>query len=81
MVCTVRRWGNSLAIRLPRTVTAEAALTDGSPVTIKAANGIITIEKLEAWPAYRLEELVRGITPQNRHKSIDASYPVGREVW
>jgi antitoxin MazE len=80
MVCTVRRWGNSLAVRLPRAVAAEVSIGDGSAVMVQAVDGIITIAKMET-PTYLLADLVRSITPRNRHASIETSRPVGNEVW
>lgn len=81
MVLQVKRWGNSLAVRLPRTIAAEAGVTEGTPVEVTAAGGVVRIEKVTERPAYRLEELVRGITPRNRHELAEPDGPVGREVW
>jgi antitoxin MazE len=73
------RWGNSLAVRLPKGVAARARLTEGESLTIEvAAGGRVTIKKSE--PELTLEALVSRITPQNRHGEISCGPAVGREV-
>jgi antitoxin MazE len=82
MVVQVNRWGHSLAIRLPRTIAAEAGITHGATVEMRSAGrGKITITRIEETPVYQLEELLRGVTPENRHPIIEPSGPVGQEVW
>jgi antitoxin MazE len=82
MVLQVNRWGNSLAIRLPKAIAAEAGITHGSAVEIRSAGrGKITIARIDEPQVYRLEELLGGVTPDNRHELIEVPGPVGREVW
>ncbi len=82
MVVQVNRWGNSLAIRLPRNIAAEAGITHGSTVEVRSAGrGKITINRVDQTPVYHLEKLLRGVTPENRHPVIEPSGPVGQEVW
>jgi len=78
----VNRWGNSLAIRLPKTIAAEAGITHGSTVEIRSAGwGRITIARIDEPQVYRLEELLQGVTPDNRHELMEPSGPIGREIW
>jgi len=73
------RWGNSLAIRLPKGVVEEARLSEGAALTVNvAAGGHVTIKKSE--PELTLEALVARITPENRHGETGWGHPVGREV-
>lgn len=80
MVTQVRKWGNSLAVRLPKPLAQTAALKPGSAVTIEARSGQVTITLVRS-PKYRLEDLVRGITKKNRHPLLFDDRPRGREVW
>lgn len=73
----VMKWGNSLAVRIPKGVAAEARMKEGDAVVIKATKGKIEVRRAERTPT--LEELVAQITPENRYGEIDWGPDVGRE--
>src|SRR4051794_2923537 len=75
----VSRWGNSLGLRLPKSVAREAQLDEGDPVDVSVDNGAIVIRPSR--PRYSLDELVRRITPKNRHAGSDWGGPLGDEAW
>ena len=75
----VSRWGNSLGLRLPKSVAQEAQLDEGDHVDVSVDNGVIVIRPSR--PRYSLDELVRRITPKNRHGENDWGTPAGHEVW
>jgi len=75
----ISKWGNSLAIRLPKPFMEELGLGEGAEVEISVRDGQLIMTA--AGREYMLEELVRGITPQNRHQESDWGRPKGREVW
>jgi antitoxin MazE len=75
----VSRWGNSLGLRLPKSVAQEAQLGEGDTVDVSVDNGSIVIRPSR--PRYSLDELVRRITPKNRHAETDWGGPLGDEVW
>lgn len=75
----VARWGNSLGLRLPKSVAQEAQLGEGDSVDVSVDNGAIVIRLSR--PRYSLEELVKRITPRNRHGESDWGAPVGHEAW
>lgn len=80
MVTQVRKWGNSMAVRLPRTLVEAADLKAGSSVDLAARNGCIVLTPVR--PArHRLADLVRKITKRNRHGALLEDAPRGREVW
>lgn len=73
----VKKWGNSPAVRLPAAVMEAAHLRLDQAVEVRAQNGRIVIEP--AAPAYDLDALLAGITPQNRHTEQDVgSIPIAR---
>ena len=80
MVGNVAKWGNSLAVRIPKHLAKEVGLSDGSEVEIVAIDGNLTI-KPRKQKQYSLDELIAGITPTNRHGEIDTGVSVGEEVW
>lgn len=75
----VSKWGNSLAVRIPKAFTADAGLEAGDQVEITLEGGRIVITPVGR--EYRLGELVDGITADNRPAETDWGPPVGDEVW
>jgi len=73
------KWGNSQAVRLPKTVIKQAGLQEGDELEIQVREGRITIESPR--PKLTLESLVAGITRKNRYPEQTRSEPVGKEVW
>ncbi len=78
MQATVRKWGNSAAVRIPASVLADADLGLDQRVDVRAEDGAVVIRR--AAPRYTLEELCARITPENRHEEIDWGPDVGREI-
>jgi antitoxin MazE len=79
MTTQVAKWGNSLALRLPRSVAAAADVRDGDAVDVTVEGGAIVIRA--AAPRYSLDELVGRITARNRHSATDWGGAVGNEAW
>ena len=77
-MCTnVTRWGNSLAIRLPKNIAAELQLKEDSTVDLTIEGGRIVLTPTR--PKYDLAELVAGIQPNTLHSETDWGEPVGKE--
>ncbi|CDG33957.1 Programmed cell death antitoxin MazE [Parasaccharibacter apium] len=76
----VRKWGNSAAIRLPAGVLEAVSLKIDQAVDVREEDGRIIIEPVRAVPL-KLEELVSGITNENRHDEMDFGPSVGGESW
>jgi antitoxin MazE len=76
----VARWGNSLAVRLPRNIVKDAGFAEGDQLSLDLAkDGAIVLRSTRR--KYSLDELVSGITPKNRHREVDWGKPRGKEVW
>ena len=80
MKVQIQKWGNSLALRIPKAFAVESNVTGGSTVDVSMSNGNIIVKPVSE-PEYTLEALVDGITDLNRHDEIDWGQPVGNEVW
>jgi antitoxin MazE len=78
-VTQISKWGNSLGLRLPKSVAREAEVGEGDTVAVSVRNGTIVIRPSR--PTYSLERPVAKITPRNRHDEVDWRAPVGRETW
>jgi Growth regulator len=79
MVTTIQRWGNSLAIRIPKAFAVQAQLDEESSVelAIEGDRIVITAARQE----WILESLVNKITPSNRHRETDWGERAGVESW
>jgi antitoxin MazE len=76
----IAKWGNSLALRLPKSVAREAQLDDGDRVSVSVKNGAIVVRP--ARPTYSIDALVAKITRRNRHEeTVWGATPVGHELW
>lgn len=75
----IQRWGNSLALRIPKSFAAEAHLAQDSIVELVVEDGKLVVASIE--PKYDLDELLAQITDENLHGETDWGPPVGKEVW
>ena len=81
MRAKVQKWGNSLALRLPKALAEEANVQHGSPVEITIRGNKIVIEAMRERKRYDLDELLAGVKPENLHGETDFGIPVGKEAW
>ncbi len=80
MQATIRKWGNSLAVRIPKAFVKEAHVAYGTAIDLFVDDGKIVIAPRPG-PEYRLEDLLKGVTKRNRHAEVKTGGPVGQEVW
>lgn len=76
----VQMWGNSLALRIPKAFAAETALVPDSEVELRLIDGALVITPI-APPEINLDDLLAGITDDNRHAEIDSGPAQGDEAW
>ena len=76
----VRKWGNSLALRIPAALSDALGLKEDDAVEMREEGGRLVIEKKNARHP-TLEELLAGVTPENIHPETDWGPPVGKEIW
>lgn len=73
------RWGNSLAVRIPKNVADEAHLAEGDKLVLQVeAPGTVAIKSIER-PT--LDQLLERITDENLHNEVRWGKPVGNEAW
>ena len=77
-VQTLKKWGNSPAVRLPVRVMEAAKLQLNQEVEIRVKDARVIIEPVT--PEYSLEELLSGINPENLHAEVDFGTPQGKEA-
>jgi antitoxin MazE len=76
----LQKWGNSLALRIPKPFAAEVGLEQESIVDITVQEGRIVVAPV-APPLLTLEGLLKGITDENIHHEVNAGPAVGVEAW
>lgn len=80
MKTKVQRWGNSLAVRIPKTFAEEVGLKDDSPIEMRLVKGGLLVEPSSEWTP-SLDELLAGVTESNLHDEVDTGPAQGSEVW
>lgn len=75
----IKKWGNSLALRIPKVVAQQIHIKESDIVRIKVQNNKITIEPIKS--KQTINELLKCITPDNLHSEIETNCPVGNEIW
>jgi antitoxin MazE len=80
MLTKMQKWGNSLALRIPKSFAIDAKLENDSLVEISIDKGKIIVTPVPA-PSWTLDELLAGITQDNLHTEVDTGMIVGSEIW
>jgi len=80
MLTKVQKWGNSLALRIPKAFAHDAQLENDSMVEISLVDGQIVIKPVIK-PNWTLAQLLTGVTKDNLHAEIETGDAVGRETW
>ena len=80
MKTRIQKWGNSLALRIPKSFAEEVHLGQGSQVEISLSDGKLLISPAPE-RVFTLEQLLAGITEQNLHCEVDTGGATGNEVW
>lgn len=79
MKTKIQKWGNSLGVRLPKSITEQKSLQEGTGVSVLIKNNQIVIEPIE--DIVSLEMMVSKITTDNLHGESDWFNKYGKEVW
>lgn len=79
MKTTAQKWGNSLAIRVPKSVAVQVGLKAQDDLEIEVQDGNVVL-KPQLRRVYRLDDLVKRITSKNLHGEIDTGAPISHEI-
>jgi antitoxin MazE len=80
MKTRVQKWGNSLALRIPKSFASEVGLKNESPVDVSMADGNLVIAPL-AKSELTLRQLLAKVTPENIHHEVETGPATGNEAW
>ena len=81
MRVTVKKWGNSPAVRIPAAVMAAAGLTIDAQVDVREEDGRVIVEPVHAPAEVDLDALLAAIEPENLHDEIGFGPPSGKEPF
>ena len=79
MEAQIKKWGNSLALRIPKSVAEQLALQVDSPVGLTCEGAALTIRPLKRPP--RLDDLLAQVSEANRHGEVQTGAARGEEAW
>ena len=80
MEIKVKKWGNSLGIRIPKSLSTQAGIAEGSSIDMNIEGDKITITPKHK-NEYSIDELISRISENNVHYEIRTDGPVGHEIW
>ncbi len=80
MLTKVQKWGNSLAVRIPKAFAEELGLHNNAVVEMALVEGKLVVQPA-APRLWTLEDLLAQVTPENIHEEIESGESVGREAW
>lgn len=79
MTTKIQKWGNSLAIRIPKSLAESSQIREGSEIKLSLEHDKIIVTKKEN-PKYTLKDLVSKINKSNIHEEISFGSPAGKEL-
>ncbi|MGH7158126.1 MAG: AbrB/MazE/SpoVT family DNA-binding domain-containing protein [Candidatus Saccharimonadales bacterium] len=77
---TIKKWGNSLALRIPAKAAQDLGLRDATVISLTISKDGLYLSPVKK-PKPSLRELVDKITPGNSHDEVDWGEPAGKEIW
>jgi antitoxin MazE len=72
----VRKWGNSLGLRIPKVIAERFGIIEGTEIDFELQEGKLFLKKVST-----LETLLATVTPEQLHREIETGEPQGKETW
>ena len=79
MKATIQKWGNSLAVRIPKNITKDAGISEGSNIDLIFEDGNIVL--YPGKKEHSLKALLKNVTIENIHSEISTGERMGGEIW
>ena len=80
MRARVQKWGNSLAVRIPKALAAQSQLRQNTLVEMSLEDGKIVLVPVRQ-PQITLDQLLENVSPDNLHRETETGDAIGQEVW
>ena len=86
MAQPIKKWGNSLAVRIPAAFADQLHWEENTEVELSVIDGKLVAEAvggldMQDIPVYDLGEMLAQIRPETFHPETDWGPPVGKEAW
>ena len=75
----VQKWGNSLAVRIPKPLAEDADVKEGTVLNLAVSEGKVVATPVER-KKLSLKQLLAKVTRKNLHGEVDSGPSVGREI-
>lgn len=79
MKAKAQKWGNSLAVRIPKAIADQAGVRAEDELEIDVVAKVIRLKPRRR--ELSLENLLKGITRKNLHTEADFGQAEGGEAW
>jgi antitoxin MazE len=80
MITRVQKWGNSLALRIPKSFATEVGLQTDSSVEVSMVDGKLVVAPVTK-SQLTLKQLLMQVTDENLHHEVETGPAQGNEVW
>jgi len=80
MQSRIQKWGNSLALRIPKSFAREIGLDRDVPVNVSLEDGKLIVARITE-PPLTLERLLEQVTEDNIHREVGTGPVIGEEAW
>ncbi len=80
-VAVVKKWGNSLAVRIPGRLAKQLNLTENAPVKYAVVDGNLVISRVTQQGTYSLAQLLERVTKENIHGETNTGLAAGQVSW
>ncbi|MDO8950936.1 MAG: AbrB/MazE/SpoVT family DNA-binding domain-containing protein [Actinomycetota bacterium] len=80
MKTKVQKWGNSLAVRIPKTFAEEVGLKDDTSIEMRLVKGGLLLAPTAEWTP-SLDEMLATVTDSNLHDEVETGPAQGSEAW
>jgi antitoxin MazE len=81
MKVKIQKWGNSLAVRIPKSYAVQTEIEQDTIVDLSVLEGSIVVKPEKRKPRFTLEKLLENVNEENLHGEIDTGEPVGKEIF
>jgi len=77
----VQKWGNSLAVRIPKPLAEDAEVKEGTVLNLAVSEGKVVATPVQNNKKLSLRQLLARVNRKNLHAEVDSGRSVGHEIW
>ena len=77
----VQKWGNSLAVRIPKPLAEDAEVKEGTVLNLAVSEGKVVATPVQNNKKLSLRQLLARVNRKNLHAEVDSGRSVGHKIW